>query len=87
MKRRDGVTFIADVPPGTRLTQFDGQVIAAAPGMPPSIVTDEGLTPILPGKPQCIKVIKPVGVAGRPAVYCSKPALPGSRYCEDHQPK
>lgn len=39
----------------------------------------------LPGRPQCIKVIKPVGIAGRPAVYCPKPSMPGSRYCEDHQ--
>lgn len=35
----------------------------------------------------CIKVVKPVGVGGKPAVYCLKPVVPGTSYCAEHQPK
>lgn len=70
---RGGTKFIAEVPEGTKLTAYRGDVIAAGPNLPPHFVTADGLVPIVATEEKQVLVDNPiVGAqaprkAGRPA--------------------
>lgn len=44
--RIEGAKFVAEVPEGTQLLRYGNRVLAAGPGLAPSIVTMDGLVPL-----------------------------------------
>lgn len=46
LPRIEGAKFVADLPPGTQLMAYGNRILAAGPGLAPSIVTSAGLVPL-----------------------------------------
>ncbi len=70
--RIEGATFVAEVPAGTELLTYGNRVLAAGPGLAPSIVTSKGLVPLMTPLAELKKGGRPRTVEDRAAYKADK---------------